>query len=121
MFPAIPVDPDSIISRHESGTILAVGPLRDEYPLYRQVRVLMPRPARGRRKFSYWCTWIVHQARFKRGGQDWRLMQEHPELAQWATAECAAILTPADAQESHGLSSSEWEALVAAEQAKYGA
>ena len=119
-FPQIGLDPDSIIGRHPTGAVLAIGLLQDRYPLYRTVRVVLPVPKK-RTKFSYWCTWIVHQARFKRGGDAYRLTQAHPEVAIWASSECASILTPEDAQDAHGISSAEWAHLVEAERAKYTA
>jgi hypothetical protein len=114
-----PVDPDSIIARHPDGAVLAVGPLKAEYPLYRNVRLVLPQ--NGRAKRSYWLQWIVHQARLKRGGDGWRLMQTMPDLYAWALKECTRDLTPEDAQEAHGLTAAEWAELVTAEQAKYGA
>lgn len=113
-----PPDPDSVIARHSDGTVCALGGFKPEYPLYQTVRVILP-PHESRR--SYWLTWIIHRAQFKRGGDSWRLFQLHPDMHAWAAAECARELTPEDAQDAHELTPEQWDALVAREAAKYGA
>ena len=91
---------------------------RDEYPLYRDVKLIARVPCLlGRRTLR--LSWIIHEGRFKRGGGAWALAQDNPALMKWCEEQCAAFLTLDYLQELYGFTKAELNAMIAAENKKY--
>ena len=93
---------------------------RDKYPLYRGVKLLsgIPVPMLDGRRTAH-LTWIVHEQRFRRGGDCWNLEQKSPKLMKWARGICADRFDAQYVQDTFGLSADDYDKLVAGEQAKY--
>lgn len=111
-------DPDTRIGRHESGAELYAKDLRDEFPLYRELKLITPRAWQGGRRTAH-LSWIVHCARLRSGGDAWQLAQHHPALHAWILECAAAVFDASYVKDTFGLSDAEYDALVAAEHAKY--
>lgn len=109
--------PESCIAER-AGMKLYIKPFREEMPLYRGIKLMCADPFfRGRRAAH--LTWIVHLGRCKGGGDCWILEQHAPELRKWIESECAKELNAQYLIDALGIEQAEYDALVAAEQAKY--
>ena len=111
------MDPDALICEREGVKVYAKE-LREEYPLYREVKMITTAPWFMSRRTAHFV-WIVHQKRLRKGGDGWRLCQVRPDLYDWITAECALSFDPRYVQDTIGCSEAEYQALVEAENKKY--
>lgn len=109
--------PDSLIAEYP-GVKAYAKDIRDQYPLYRGVKLMADGPTLAGRRTAH-LTWVVHLARFRSGGDGWRLLQQSPEIITWLAAECAKQFDANYVGYTFGLDGAEYEALVAAEEAKY--
>jgi hypothetical protein len=102
------------------GVDLYLLPLQEQFPLYRDIKLIAVRPLFLSRRVAR-LSWIIHEARFRRGGDAWKLTQHNPDVLTWAEKECAADLTLDYVRETFDFSADDLAQLVAAERAKYSA
>lgn len=114
-----PVDPYSIIGEHPQGAVLSLCAPKDDYPLYRDLRLITPAGQGVGARRSHRLTWIMHDQRFRRGGDAWKLVKANPALMSWAEEVCKAELPLSYVAELLEISAGELDALVKAERAKY--
>ena len=60
-------DPDSLIATSPEGVRAYAKDAVDRFPLYRGIKLMSDRPLFAGRKTAH-IQWIVHQGRFRRGG-----------------------------------------------------
>jgi hypothetical protein len=100
------------------GVSLYAKDFREEMPLYRNVKLITAEPFFKARRSAH-LTWIVHMGRCRGGGDCWILEQHNPELRKWIEQQCAEVFDAQYVMDTLGIEQAEYDALVAAEQAKY--
>ncbi len=103
---------------HKPDFDLYVKDFREDMPLYRGIKLMTGKPWIDRRRSAH-LTWIVHLGRCKGGGDCWLMEQHNKELRQWIEAACAIELNAESVMDNLGIDQAEYDALVAAEAAKY--
>lgn len=91
---------------------------RDDAPLYRLVKIMTDTPWIDKRHTAH-LAFIVHQARFSRGGDSWLLEQHAAGLKAWAEQQCSECFDAEYVKDTFGFSDVEYLELIAAEQGKY--
>ena len=91
----------------------------EEYPLYRRIKLICERPIFNNRRTAY-LYWIVHLARFRRGGDITHISASKPELLEYLTRECAEQFDLKYLKGMVDLDAAELDALICAEITKYG-
>jgi hypothetical protein len=111
-------DPDAKLGEYAPGLALYLLDAREEYPLYRDVKLIATAPCLlGRRTAR--LSWIIHEQRFKRGGAAWALSQDNPALLAWCVEQCAGFLTLEYLQEMYDYSEEDIARLIETEANKY--
>lgn len=100
------------------GVRLYMGDMREDYPLYRNIRLITEAPFIRARRSAH-MVWIVHLARLRGGGDCWILEQHNPELRQWIESECAKVFDAQYVMDTFGLDAAEYADLVRTETDKY--
>jgi hypothetical protein len=112
-------DPESTVAYHsELRATLYMKDLREEFPLYRYLKVITQKPWAAGKRTAH-LTWIVHHKRLQRGGDSWRLLQASPAMYAWIEAECAKAFDAQYVKDTFGLDDAGYLELVAREEAKY--
>lgn len=110
-------DPDSLLGTHACGAHLYAMDAREEYPLYRNLKVIAPRPLWDARRTAH-LTWIVHRNSLRRGG-DSHLLAQRTELSPWIVEICREVFDSQYILDTFGLTAVELTALIVAEENKY--
>ena len=100
------------------GAAIYAKEMREEYPLYRGIKVITDEPFYHTRRSAH-LTWIVHLGRCKGGGDCWLLEQHNRELREWIESECALNFDASYVMDSLGIEQEEYDQLVKEEQSKY--
>ena len=111
-------DPDSLLASFTHLIKCYALDYKEDYPLYRRIKIIGHVPLFGGQRTAH-LVWIVHLARFRRGGDCWRITQERPDLLKWAEGICAAAFDDSYVMDTFGLDHAAYDNLVAAEQMKY--
>jgi hypothetical protein len=111
-------DPDMMLGEHD-GAQLYFRDANNEQPLYRDCKIIRrTKPLFAKRRAAY-LHWIIHEQRFARGGDAYRLELAQPEMFKWAGECMGKEFDQAYLADSFGLTAPEIDALIAAERAKY--
>lgn len=110
-------DPESLLSVKDGVGIYSKD-IRENYPLYRGIKIVGATPIMGNRRVAH-LTWIVHQARFVRGGDAWTLQQQAPDVLDRAAAVCADVFDRSYLRDTFDYTEAELDALVKQEKDKY--
>lgn len=78
---------DARIALHDSGAELFVFPDKADAPLYRRLKLITPTPWYKGRHTAF-VDWIMHEQRFRKGGDAWLLHQHARPLHDWIILSC---------------------------------
>lgn len=116
--PKLITPPDDACIGERPGIKLYLLDFHEDAPLYRNIKIICDAPWYKGRKAAN-LSWIVHMNRCRGGGDCWLLEQHKPELRKWIELICATELNADYVIEMLGINREEYDAIVAAEQAKY--
>lgn len=109
---------DSCIAVHETGAELFVFPDKPDAPLYRRFKLITPTPWHKGRHTAL-VDWIIHEQRFRKGGDAWLLHQNARPLHDWIFLTCTENMPLEYVAELYDWTPEELADVVARERAKY--